>query len=255
MGKHVFWDCDGTLVDSELLAMPAAVDTLIAYFDDPETFDPFVREVRIRSGAGMHFGQMFDQWWDEYRPGTPLDPEARVEQTAAEKRNVLRALEAVEPIRGVLDALHLAERYGFTNHVVTSSALDRVLQCLDTTDLRQYFQHPVGSTVNERIYSATTTLDPPQPKPDPAIYFHALNAAGIGPEDAVAIEDSVSGVRSAVAAGIRVVGFIVGSHITPEMRSAHTSTLLEAGADRVVTQPSRLRHAVLETLEPARSLS
>ena len=132
------------------------------------------------------------------------------------------------------------------NHVVTSSALPRVLLCLDATDIRFRFDNGDGT---ERIYSATDTLTPSCPKPDPAIYFHALEAAGIGPEDAIAIEDSPSGVRSAVAAGIKVIGFIAGTHIPRDQRAAHTHALLNAGASTVVTQGSHLRFAITHHFE------
>ena len=257
MNKHVFWDCDGTLVDSELLAMPAAIDTLIAYFDDPETFDPFNRVERIADGAGMNFVHMFDAWWREYRGDPPtievvefMNSE-RARQAEVERENVLRALEAVQPIHGVIDALQRSERLGFTNHVVTSSALRRVLQCLDSTDLRRFFASPDGT---ERIYSATDTLVPACHKPDPAIYFYALNVAGIGPEDAVAIEDSATGVTAAVQAGIPVIGYIAGSHIPTAGRANHTARLLAAGADCVVAQPTQLQYAVERALTSSRSL-
>ena len=254
--QHVFWDCDGTLVDSEALAMPAAIDTLVEYFDDPRTFDPIAREELVNGWAGLHFGQMFDMAWEHYR-GTPANEEQhqfmvaeRTRQTDVEKANVLKALASVETIHGVHDALILAEKHGMVNHVVTSSALPRVLLCLDATDIRFRFDNGDGS---ERIYSATDTLVPPCPKPSPAIYLHALERAGIGPQDAVAIEDSPSGVRSAVAAGIPVTGFIGGTHIPTAQRAAHTHALLEAGAKTVVTQGSHLRNAIVQQLERALS--
>jgi beta-phosphoglucomutase len=42
-------------------------------------------------------------------------------------------------------------------------------------------------------------------KPNPALYLAALSTLGSRPENVVAVEDSVSGIRSAAAAGIRVI--------------------------------------------------
>ena len=58
-------------------------------------------------------------------------------------------------------------------------------------------------------------------KPDPAPYRAALEKTGVGAEEALAFEDSVSGIASSVAAGIPTVG--IASTQDPER-------LLEAGA-------------------------
>ena len=42
-------------------------------------------------------------------------------------------------------------------------------------------------------------------KPDPQVYRHALKDLGVRPENAVAVEDSVDGLRAAVAAGLATV--------------------------------------------------
>ncbi len=55
-----------------------------------------------------------------------------------------------------------------------------------------------------RIYSAH---DIGIAKPDPGFYAHVAHAMGHDPLKAVVVEDSASGVRSAVGAGIRCLGF------------------------------------------------
>jgi beta-phosphoglucomutase-like phosphatase (HAD superfamily) len=57
-----------------------------------------------------------------------------------------------------------------------------------------------------RRFSAESSLAQPTSKPDPAIYVHALDQLGVGPHQAIAIEDSVVGARSALAAGITTIG-------------------------------------------------
>ena len=46
----------------------------------------------------------------------------------------------------------------------------------------------------------------PEPKPAPDIYLEACNRLGVQPSDAVAFEDSATGLRSATAAGLRTIG-------------------------------------------------
>ena len=67
--------------------------------------------------------------------------------------------------------------------------------------------------------------DAPAGKPDPAPYLLALSRLGVKPEEALAFEDSPSGIRSAVAAGIYTVG----------IASTHPSqNLFDAGATMVI---------------------
>lgn len=44
-------------------------------------------------------------------------------------------------------------------------------------------------------------------KPEPDLFLHAANKMGVAPTDCVVIEDSVAGVRAAVAAGMKVYGY------------------------------------------------
>lgn len=68
------------------------------------------------------------------------------------------------------------------------------------------------------------------PKPDPAVYRVAVTRLGVDPGDAVAIEDSLRGVRSAKAAGLRVVALSDGD----------PTRLYVTGADLVVSSPTEL---------------
>jgi beta-phosphoglucomutase-like phosphatase (HAD superfamily) len=57
-------------------------------------------------------------------------------------------------------------------------------------------------------------------KPDPAIYKLALARLGIGPEDAIVIEDSRNGLLAAVAAGLRCVVTVSGYTADEDMHEA-----------------------------------
>jgi HAD superfamily hydrolase (TIGR01509 family) len=76
--------------------------------------------------------------------------------------------------------------------------------------------------------------DVPRPKPAPDIYQAAAMACGAAPRDCIVVEDSITGVRSALAAGCRVLGF---SRDTP------AEALRRAGAlpfDRMEALPELL---------------
>jgi beta-phosphoglucomutase len=89
----------------------------------------------------------------------------------------------------------------------------RVEHLLEKLRLNQYFRVVVtGDDVKEG-------------KPDPTIFLRAASELKIRPDEALALEDSVSGVQAAKAAGMNCLG------IADSTRSAE---LLHAGADHVV---------------------
>jgi hypothetical protein len=75
-------------------------------------------------------------------------------------------------------------------------------------------------------------------KPDPAIYAHACRALGIAPSEAVAVEDSVPGVRSAVSAGVTTIGNV--QFVAAAERPERIQDLERAGAVMVVSSWTEL---------------
>ena len=69
-------------------------------------------------------------------------------------------------------------------------------------------------------------------KPDPAVYRHALRQIGVSPQHAVAVEDSLPGAQSAVAAGIATIGNLI--FVPPAERDTRRAGLLEAGVITVI---------------------
>lgn len=84
--------------------------------------------------------------------------------------------------------------------VVSSSAAERVDVSLSAAGLSGLFPA-------ERRFSAET-LRPALSKPDPAVYLHALSRLQLSRQQALAVEDSVVGVRAAAAAGVPVLGLV-----------------------------------------------
>src|SRR4029077_3612097 len=103
--------------------------------------------------------------------------------------------------------------------VASSSDLDRIALSLGITGLSGYF--------TGRLYSAQMVK---HGKPAPDLFLHAALAMGIEPGRTLVIEDSVSGVSAAKAAGMTVWGFVGGSHYVSRDGRA---MLKDAGADRV----------------------
>ena len=107
-----------------------------------------------------------------------------------------------QPCEGAPEELEKLRKEGkYPMAVVSTSAKPRVVASLEKTDMMQYF-------LNEHVFSAATSLDPPSSKPDPAIYLHACKVLGVEPGSCVAVEDSRSGATAAKRAGIPLIGYV-----------------------------------------------
>ena len=103
--------------------------------------------------------------------------------------------------------------------VASSSDLDRVRFSLELTGLAASF--------GQRLYTAQMVK---HGKPAPDLFLFAAGKMAAEPRRTLVIEDSVSGVMAAKAAGMKVWGFVGGAHY----RLADGSALLrQAGADRI----------------------
>jgi beta-phosphoglucomutase-like phosphatase (HAD superfamily) len=125
--------------------------------------------------------------------------------------------QVIEPLTELAGRCELA--------VVSSSALARLDACFEATGLAGLFPPAVR-------FSAEDSLPVPTSKPDPAVYVHAGERLGVGGDEALAIEDSVTGARSAIAAGFPTLGNVL---FVPEgERDARTAALRDAGVEAIV---------------------
>src|SRR5256885_829337 len=76
------------------------------------------------------------------------------------------------------------------------------------------------------VYSASLVA---RGKPHTDIFLHAARQCGVAPADAIVIEDSVNGIRAAVAAGMTAIGLLAASHIRP----GHAERMRNAGAHHI----------------------
>jgi HAD superfamily hydrolase (TIGR01509 family) len=182
----LLFDFDGLLYDSETAAY--------------ETW----RELYAQHGVEFPLGL----WQREVMgrpPGTAdFDPLAHLEQLAAaglEPEATLRARarhrDALFPgqlLPGAAELLAQARAAGIRTAIVSSNDRERILEHLTRAGAPADFDAIV-----------TADGDAARGKPSPALYLEALARLGVPAGDAVAFEDSPNGVRSAKAAGLRVV--------------------------------------------------
>ena len=205
----VIFDCDGVLVDSELITNRVFVQMLNEIglaVTLPDMFDLFV-------------GKSMPQCYEliERLRGVALPPgfdAAYVARTTA-------ALTAqIEPVAGVGLVLDALDQRGIRYCVASSGTHQKMRTTLGRTGLLPRLQG--------RLYSITEVA---APKPAPDVYLHAARRQGVAPADCVVVEDSPTGCRAGVAAGMRVYGYC-----------AHTPRreLLEAGAQALVERMADL---------------
>ena len=122
------------------------------------------------------------------------------QQLAEEKEALFRELAPeLKPLAGLTDVLAWTDKCGVKRAVVTNAPRKNahfMLQSLGLTDV---------------FPTLVLAEDAAAGKPDPAPYQLALNLLGISPESAIAFEDSPSGIRSAVGAGICTIA-IASTH-------------------------------------------
>jgi HAD superfamily hydrolase (TIGR01509 family) len=197
----VIFDCDGVLVESEVLATRCEYEALQAFGCALSQAE--YAELAIGRKAWQIDALLRERYGLELPEGFWNGALKRLEQ-------LLRTeLVAVEGAAAAVRALDL------DTCVASSSSLARLDLELGVTGLLPLFAG--------RVYSAEQV---PQPKPAPDVYLYAARCMGRAPEQCLVIEDSLVGVEAALAAGMRVLAFQGGHHITP----AITERLRQSGA-------------------------
>lgn len=216
-------DADGNLFPSEEPAFEASAGATNRLLERLGATQRYAADELRAVALGRNFRALAQDLAGEH--GSELEGAELEEWVALEQQLVVDHLrEVLRPDPTVQAALR---RLGgsFALAVVSSSALARLDVCFEVTGLAGLFPPA------ER-FSAQDSLPVPTSKPDPAVYAHAADTLGVAPERALAVEDAVSGVASAVAAGVPVVGNLV--FVPPEERVARRDALTAAGALTVV---------------------
>jgi HAD superfamily hydrolase (TIGR01509 family) len=200
----IIFDCDGVLIDSELLSCNALVDLLRKRGIDVDLDFVFDRFLGRSPQAIVDYCALLDR---------PLVDDFQGELSMAVRVAFATSL---KPIRGAAKVLQ-----GLRTPYCVASSSDR--------ERMDYSLRLAGfsSLVNGRLFSAETVR---RGKPAPDLFLYAAAAMGAAPDRTLVIEDSVSGVRAAKTAGMTVWGFVGGSHYAKREGRA---LLLAAGADAV----------------------
>jgi HAD superfamily hydrolase (TIGR01509 family) len=207
----VIFDCDGVLIDSEIIAARVFAQCL------GEAGFSATPEEALALGWGKNAATLAIAV--EERFGRPL-PAGFIEKMRAA---IGRAYEGeLRPITGVAELL---VEFDLPRCVASNSHIDRVRHALELTGLLDFFE--------PHLFSASMVA---HGKPAPDLFLLAAAQFGAAPQQCLVIEDSFSGVAAAHAAGMPVVGFVGGSHCP----AAHADRLREAGCAEVFAAMNQL---------------
>jgi HAD superfamily hydrolase (TIGR01509 family) len=178
--KALFFDYDGVLWDSEVAALESWRETYGEYGKDI-AFDDFVTRLGTVGGVDL-VAEL------ERLVGSPLDHEA-VERWRWERK--MELVRQLKPRPGILDYIAGARDRRLALAVVSTDDTEWIKTGLTILGLQGAFDFIESAEGDRRLA-----------KPSPTLYFNALRRLGLSHEEAIAIEDSPKGIRSAKTAGL-----------------------------------------------------
>ena len=197
----IIFDCDGVLVDSEVISCRAHAETLTRHgypITSDQVFDRFL-------GRSMRHATVEI----EAEMGRSLPDDFQTQVYAEVFRLFAESLQATPHIDAALAAIALPRC------VASSGPPEKISASLNRVGLYDRFAPHIFSAVQVR-----------HGKPAPDLFLFAAERMRTLPARCLVIEDSVAGVTAALAAGMAVLGYHGGSHCRPDT----AATLRAAGA-------------------------
>jgi len=186
--RLVIFDCDGVLVDSEMLSAGVLMGLMA------EDGYPLSEEAFRADFLGRSFASAALRAKERFGRPLPADFESRY------RDRLFARLEAeLQPMAGVAEVLE-AMQVPFC--LATSSSPRRLALSLGAAGLARFFEG--------RCFTASEVQ---KGKPAPDLFLHAAAKMGFEPECCLVIEDSALGVQAGLAAGMQVWHFTGGCHM------------------------------------------
>lgn len=197
--RAAIFDMDGLLIDSEPLWREAEVDVFGA------VGVPLTEEM-CRETTGLRHDVVVRHWHARYPWNEP-----GIDQLTGQLADAAQALVVArgELMAGAQQAIEILHQHGLQLAIASSSPRSLIEAVVRKFGLDEYFSV---------LHSAE---DEEAGKPDPAVYLSTMSMLNVEPTDCVALEDSLSGIRAAKAAGAMVVA-------VPDPEVAHDPAFAEA---------------------------
>jgi HAD superfamily hydrolase (TIGR01509 family) len=182
----VIFDCDGVLVDSEPIS-----NGVLARLLSAEGIPTTLAESR-RAYQGLMLSEVLAR--AEATLGRPL-PEDWLAGFERERASAFRR--ELRPVAGASEAVRRITAAGIPVCVASQGKLEKTRLSLALTGLEELF--PDGT-----LFSAYSVA---RGKPAPDLFLHAARTMGVEPAGCAVVEDTPSGVRAAVSAGMHPLGY------------------------------------------------
>ena len=183
--RLVIFDCDGVIVDSEPVSNRILAEELTSLGW------PMATAEATRRFLGVTLADMVPTI--EARLGHRLPADWRDAVTA---RIVTALARESTAIPGAVEALRAVMALGVPWRVASNSSHPEMAA--------KFNRLGIGELVRGRVHSHT---DVARGKPAPDLFLAAATAEGVRPAECLVVEDSLPGVRAAVAAGMECLGF------------------------------------------------
>lgn len=224
--KAIIYDCDGVLVDSELIYKSSErmfLKNVGLVYETQEFFRRFM---------GRSEKSFFEEAEKDHMAlhGRSLPGDFRPGLLAYQEEAFETQLAAITGMEQVIESfLHVP-------YAVASSSPTKSLKYkLAKTGLLDHF--------GDHIYSAEMVA---HGKPEPDLFLYTADKINMATKDCIVVEDSANGVIAGVRAGMTIIGFCGGGHC-PE---GHEANLMHAGASKVAMTPDELKTMIKSLLTP-----
>jgi len=207
MIKHILFDCDGVLVDTELTAAQVMVKAL----------QQLGTEISTNYFMQHYSGATFSAILDIYLPSIIGDE--RVQFIHTLEQEIVEKVSTIEGTNQMLASIKLPKS------IVSNSRIWQVKEEIEQTKIDHFF--------TGYIFSSELVQNP---KPSPDVYLLAVKELGVKKNELLVIEDSITGATAALAAGLQVIGFAGASHIL----EGHKEKLLKLGVAQVANNMKAL---------------
>ncbi len=195
--KTLFFDLDGTLIDSEKMAaecLTAVMKSLGMGFDSGDA--DFI--------TGRTWESAFDLLYGKYSFPIPREDFAK-RVLDAYRDDLAKNLQEVTGARVAIPKL--AQEYRMA--LISGSHRREILFALEHLGIRNHFEVVLGAE------------DYPKSKPAPDGYLKALSMMNARPEETLVFEDSEAGIASGLASGLWVVAITSTNHLGIDQSCAH----------------------------------
>jgi HAD superfamily hydrolase (TIGR01549 family) len=192
----IIFDCDGVLVDSEILSQRVLLNML--------------KELGVNATSDYFYTHFLGYNFEHVTAKVFADFSIKLTNDFRETyRKTLINIFSSE-LNTTTDLKWLLSQLNVNSCVATSGSPEKIKHSLKYTELDHYF--------NDRVF---TSSEVENGKPAPDLFLHAANKMGVLPENCLVIEDSPTGIKAALAADMRVIRYTGASHMKNRKITTH----------------------------------